>query len=211
MSKFDSKICVVVLAATFAVGACGPVADSASKFTGIGGGSSAPTQNVNATSDTASVDELSTQQTEILSEDEFKQKWPEISVRRPSMLFEESELAAIKSSFQHDSAAEFQSSDARVEGSEATLAGPKSRVRIFLILKSASKAKSLQLGEIELRLVWMPKAKDKDRHWKLVIQNPSLASEDPAIATNAEIIRKTLLKNLSAIAIEFEAENHSDL
>ena len=224
MSTFDSKTCLVILAATLAVGACAPVSNSASKFAASVSGSGGSTQNVSSTPDTAasSVSDSSIQTTEVVSEDTFEEKWPEISVKRPSMLLDANEHSVIKASFRQNIAAEFQSSDARVEGSEATLVGPRSKVRIFLIVKSDSKAKSLQLSDIKMRLVWVPKAKDvvcaegacayKDRHWQLVVENPSLNSDDPAAATHAETVRKLLLRNLSGIAIEFEAaEAHSPL
>lgn len=209
MSRLDPKISLSIVLAALLVGACGPVASSASKFVGAGGGSSSPTQNVNATTDTSSanVDEASIQETEIVTEDEFKQRWSDLSVKHPSMLFDdEDDLKTIKSSFQSNEAAKLDSTDARVEGSEATLAGPKSRIRHLLIVESGTKIKSLRLNESELRLVWVPKSKDKERYWELTLARPDVSASDPAIATNAETVRKALLDKLVGVAVEFEAE-----
>lgn len=209
MKLCDSKNLALVLMATVAVSACGPVASSVSKMGGGGGGKSdSPTQNLNSTNDPS---EASREVTLVVKEDEFKCKWPAITAaNKQTMLIVNPDLYAVKTSFLANSAAVLDSSDNKyISDSEGTLSsGANARIQYFLVVNSETELSKIGIDAktlISASIVWKEKEEGKG-HWELSLTEPKITGDDVANDPRNENIRKALVQQLVGVGVVFGAD-----
>lgn len=206
MKLVNAQNLVLIALASLAVGACGPVATSIGKATGIGGGNTSPTESLSADGQ-ASTGTAAVESTDVVKEDDFKASWPKISVK-PTMLIATNELVEVKESFLACAPAELKSPEnSKIKGAEGTLSGPKSKIHHYLVVKSETDIAKLRLSDLKMSIKWIAPDKDSGEkgHWDLSIVSPPNTG-DPAKDTDAENIRKALVQQLIGVAVQFDAE-----